>query len=80
MHRAGQVAGSDCGFEIYLALAKGVAVNRLILICLLAISLPAYGIVIRHDVDDSKYRVATTEFPALVDLPGEGHGILIAPQ
>ena len=53
---------------------------RLILICLLAISLPAYGIVIRHDVDDSRYRVATTEFPALVDLPGEGHGVLIAPQ
>ena len=54
--------------------------NRLIFICLLAISLPAGAIVIRHDVDDSKYRAATTEFPALVDLPGEGHGILIAPQ
>lgn len=54
--------------------------NRLILICLLAMSLPAYGIVIRHDVDDARYRVAATEFPALVDLPSEGHGILIAPQ
>ncbi len=54
--------------------------NRLILISLLAISLPAGAIVIRHDVDDSRYRTTTTEFPALVDLPGEGHGILIAPK
>jgi len=54
--------------------------NRSILSLLLAIALPASAIVIRHDVDDSKYRVAATEFPALVDLPGEGHGVLIAPQ
>jgi hypothetical protein len=54
--------------------------NRLLVMCLLAISLPAYGIVIRHDVNDAMYRVAATEFPALVDLPGEGHGVLIAPQ
>lgn len=54
--------------------------NRMIVMCLLAISLPAYAIVTRHDVDDSKYRVAATEFPALADLPGEGHGVLIAPQ
>jgi hypothetical protein len=52
----------------------------MIVMCLLAMSLPAYGIVIRNDVDDSKYRVAATEFPALVDLPGEGHGVLIAKQ
>jgi hypothetical protein len=52
----------------------------MIVICLLAMSLPAYGIVIRHDVDDTKYRVPATEFPALADLPGEGHGVLIAPQ
>lgn len=54
--------------------------NRLILIWVLTISLPVSAIVIRHDVDDSKYRAVTTEFPALVDLPSEGHGILIAPQ
>jgi hypothetical protein len=54
--------------------------NRSILSLLLAIALPASAIVIRHDVDDSRYRAASTEFPALVDLPGEGHGILIAPQ
>jgi chymotrypsin len=41
---------------------------------------PTDAIVIRDDVDDAKYRVAATEFPALVDLPGEGHGVLIAPQ
>jgi len=54
--------------------------NRLILISLLVISLPVSAIEIRHDVSDSKYRAATTEFSALVDLPIEGHGILIAPR
>ena len=47
---------------------------------LLAGSLPAGAIVIRHDVDDAGYRIASSEFPALVDMPGEGHGSLIAPQ
>ncbi|MBA8683060.1 trypsin-like serine protease [Stenotrophomonas tumulicola] len=40
----------------------------------------ASAIVIRDDVDDSEYRVPASEFPALVDMPGEGHGVLIAPQ
>ncbi len=52
----------------------------LLLIFLLAASSPASAIVIRHDVDDAKYRVAADEYPALVDMPGEGHGSLIAPQ
>ncbi|MHC5148243.1 trypsin-like serine protease [Stenotrophomonas rhizophila] len=47
---------------------------------LLAVSSTAHAIVIRHDVDDAQYRVPATEFPALVDMPGEGHGALIAPQ
>jgi Trypsin len=38
----------------------------------------AYAIIIRHDVPDSEYRVDGDEFPWLVDLPGEGHGALIA--
>lgn len=53
---------------------------RSLLFILLAASSTASAIVTRHDVDDSKYRVAATEFPALVELPGEGHGVLIAPQ
>lgn len=52
----------------------------LVLIFLLAASSPASAIVIRHDVDDAKYRVAADEYPALVDMPGEGHGSLVAPQ
>ena len=52
----------------------------LLLIFLLAASSPASAIVIRHDVDDAKYRVAADEYPALVDMPGEGHGSLVAPQ
>lgn len=47
---------------------------------LLAVSSTAHAIVIRHDVADAQYRVPATEFPALVDMPGEGHGALIAPQ
>lgn len=45
-----------------------------------AVPCPAKAIIIRDDVADSQYRVAASEFPALVDLPGEGHGILIAPR
>lgn len=52
----------------------------LLLILLLAVSSIASAVVIRHDVDDSKYRIPAAEFPALVDMPGEGHGVLIAPQ
>jgi hypothetical protein len=49
-------------------------------LALLVVSFSASAIVIRDDVDDSKYRVPASEFPALVDMPGEGHGVLIAPQ
>lgn len=54
--------------------------SRLILLALLVVSFNASAIVIRADVDDAKYRVPASAFPALVDLPGEGHGVLIAPQ
>lgn len=54
--------------------------RSLLLSLLLAMSSTASGVVIRHDVDDSKYRIPESEFPALVDMPGEGHGVLIAPQ
>lgn len=47
---------------------------------LLAMSSAAGAVVTRADVDDAKYRVPASVFPALVDLPGEGHGVLIAPQ
>lgn len=48
--------------------------------CLLAVSTAVGAVVIRADVDDAKYRVPASAFPALVDMPGEGHGVLIAPQ
>ncbi len=55
--------------------------NRLLsLLVFLLFSSTANAIVIRDDVDDAQYRVPTSEFPALVDMPGEGHGVLIAPQ
>lgn len=52
----------------------------LFMFLLLAVSSIASAVVIRHDVDDSNYRVPASEFPALADMPGEGHGVLIAPQ
>lgn len=54
--------------------------TRFLLLALLLVSSTAAAVVIRHDVDDSEYRVPASEFPAVVDLPGEGHGVLIAPQ
>lgn len=54
--------------------------SRILFLVLLTVSLTANAIVIRDDVDDSHYRVPTSELPALADLPGEGQGVLIAPQ
>jgi len=48
--------------------------------CLWAVSTAVGAVVIRAGVDDAKYRVPDSTFPALVDMPGEGHGVLIAPQ
>ncbi len=53
---------------------------RMLLLALLITSASAHAIVIRDDIADAKYRVAESEFPALADMPGEGHGVLIAPQ
>ena len=63
-----------------LALFEIAHMIRILLLALLLASSTANAIVIRDDVDDSKYRVPGSEFPALVDMPGEGHGVLIAPR
>lgn len=54
--------------------------TRVLLIALLIASSSASAIVIRDDVEDSRYRISASEFPALADMPGEGHGVLIAPR
>lgn len=54
--------------------------TRLLPLVLGILSTPALAVVIRHDVPDQKYRIPATEARALVDLPHEGHGVLIAPQ
>ncbi|MGN6312623.1 MAG: S1 family peptidase [Rhodanobacteraceae bacterium] len=48
--------------------------------CLLAVSTAVGAVVIRADVDDARYRIPASAIPALADLPGEGHGVLIAPR
>lgn len=53
---------------------------RFLLPLLIAASSTAGAIVIRNEVDDAQYRVPASEFPALADMPGTGHGVLIAPQ
>ncbi|TAH40145.1 MAG: trypsin-like serine protease [Dokdonella sp.] len=54
--------------------------KHLAFILLLPASTMASAIVVRHDVADSAYLVPDAALPALVDLPHEGHGVLIAPQ
>ncbi|WP_414491859.1 S1 family peptidase [Stenotrophomonas maltophilia] len=52
---------------------------RRLLLVLAMLPFAAGGVVIRDDVDDARYHIDTSEFPALADMPGEGHGVLIAP-
>lgn len=47
---------------------------------LLLAAMAAHAVVIRHDVQNAKYVVSNNDLPALVDLPMEGHGVLIAKQ
>lgn len=51
-----------------------------LLTALFLLPFAANAVVIRSDVDDAKYRVDPSGFPALADMPGEGHGVLIAPR
>lgn len=53
--------------------------SRLLAIGLAVVCFNAQAIIMRHDVPEDKYKVPASEFPALVDLPVEGHGVLIAP-
>ena len=54
--------------------------NRWLLLALAALPCAAGAVVVRHDVDDARYRIEAAAFPALADMPGEGHGVLIAPR
>lgn len=55
-------------------------IRTLLLTLSFSLSFTAGAVVVRHDADDSKYRVPASEFPSLADMPNEGHGVLIAPQ
>lgn len=57
-----------------------MSIRRLALALLLATPSLAGAIVIRDDVEDARYRIPASALPALADLPGEGHGMLIAPR
>ncbi|WP_346837975.1 trypsin-like serine protease [Microbulbifer sp. SAOS-129_SWC] len=54
--------------------------RKYFLFVLLAVSSAASAIIIRDDIKDEKYQVPSSTLPALVDFPGEGHGVLISPQ
>lgn len=51
---------------------------RYLLLAGLLVTAAANAVVIRSDVTDASYRVPASAFPALADLPMEGHGTLIA--
>jgi hypothetical protein len=51
-----------------------------LLLMLILVAGSAQAIVRRHDVADARYLVPRASIPALVDLPDEGHGALIAPR
>ena len=38
------------------------------------------AVVIREDAPDEAYRIEDDTIPQMADLPGEGHGVLIAPR
>lgn len=40
----------------------------------------ASAVVVRHDVAPERFVVDAAAYPQLVDMPGVGHGVLIAPQ
>jgi len=75
-----KLLNSDPGLCGRPSWSQGYTMRRHLLLVLLAISATANAVVIRSDVPDAKYRVPASAFPALVDMPGEGHGVLIAPQ
>lgn len=54
--------------------------NRWLFLALAALPFAAGAVVIRDDVDDARYQIDASAFPALADMPGEGHGVLIAPR
>lgn len=54
--------------------------TRYTLFLLLMVSAGTNAVVIRDDVKDADYRLAPSAVPALADMPGEGHGVLIAPH
>ncbi|MGL6291480.1 MAG: trypsin-like serine protease, partial [Silanimonas sp.] len=53
---------------------------RFLALTLLVAASTAQAIVIRDDVADREHRLAAGAFPALADLPGEAHGVLVAPR
>ncbi|WP_026090828.1 trypsin-like serine protease [Sandarakinorhabdus sp. AAP62] len=57
-----------------------MSVRPVAALLMLAVPAAASAIVIRHDVPDARYRADASVFPALADMPGSGHGVLIAPQ
>ncbi|KGI78808.1 S1 family peptidase [Oleiagrimonas soli] len=52
----------------------------LVVAALLVVSTTVGAVVRRPGIPDARYRVKAEALPALANLPGEGHGTLIAPQ
>jgi hypothetical protein len=73
------MANVGLGLDNQRSRQRMLRMHRAALLLLLASS-GASAVVIRDDVPDLQYRMPASGFPALADVPGEGHGVLIAPQ
>lgn len=51
--------------------------NNLLSLTFLSFSVHSSAVVIRHDVEDARYRTKPASFHALADFPTEGHGVLV---
>ncbi len=52
----------------------------LLVCCYIFLSVEVSAIIIRHDVEAKKHLSESASVPALIDLPHEGHGVLIDPS
>ncbi len=76
-HESAHQAAPQAGWKRTTVSRKTVA-NFLVVTALLALYADSVAIVVRHDVDATEYRVPEPGPGYLVDLPHEGHAVLIS--
>lgn len=72
--------GMELSPSFYLRRMRSIKRHVYFFLSVLTAITPAHAVVTRHDVPDANYVVSASTFPALVDLPGGGQGVLISKQ